>query len=100
MKAKTYIIIGIAVVLVIAIIWYMRRKPASAADLWYNQPGLQVGTTKSGKKYTEQDIKDVINGIKGTPEWLASVKKGADEKGASLEDHLRANAIYTLDVLK
>ena len=89
----------VAALVVLAIVWYMRRNSKASADApWYNKPGLQVGTTKSGKKYTEQDIKDVANYINSDSTWLNVIKQ--DLKGMSIEEAVRSNAIYTLDQLK
>ena len=48
----------------------------------------------------EKQIQNVINRIQNTPEWLESVKQQAVEKGLSLDEMLRANAIYTIEMDK
>ena len=48
----------------------------------------------------EKQIQNVIHRIKSTPEWLESVKQQAVEKGLSLDEMLRANAIYTIEMDK
>ena len=48
----------------------------------------------------EKQIQNVINRIQSTPEWLESVKQQAVEKGLSLDEMLRANAIYTIEMDK
>jgi len=48
----------------------------------------------------EKQIQNVIYRIKSTPEWLESVKQQAVEKGLSLDEMLRANAIYTIEMDK
>lgn len=39
----------------------------------------------------------VIQEIEGNPEWMESVKRQAEEKGLTLEENLRENAIYVLN---
>ena len=46
----------------------------------------------------EKQIQNVIYRIKSTPEWFESVKQQAKEKGLSLDEMLRANAIYTIEM--
>ena len=48
----------------------------------------------------EKQIQNVIYRIKSTPEWLESVKQQAVEKGLTLDEMLRANAIYTIEMDK
>ena len=49
---------------------------------------------------TEKQIQNVIYRIKSAPEWLESVKHQAEEKGISLDEMLRLNALYTIEMDK
>jgi hypothetical protein len=44
----------------------------------------------------EKQIQGVIQRIKNAPEWFESVKQQAEERGVSLDEMLRLNAIYTI----
>lgn len=44
----------------------------------------------------EKQIQGVIQRIKSAPEWFESVKRQAEERGVSLDEMLRLNAIYTI----
>ena len=46
----------------------------------------------------EKLIQGTIHRIKSHPEWFESVKRQAEEKGLSLDEMLRANAIYTIQM--
>lgn len=83
-KYMWYIIIGIAVV---ALVYFMfiRKKPATA------------NTDTGGKSYSESQIAKVINDIKGTPTWLADVKKKAENAKRTLDEQLRLDAIWQLE---
>ena len=48
----------------------------------------------------EKQIQNVIYRIQSTPEWFESVKQQAVEKGLTLDEMLRANAIYTIEMDK
>ena len=48
----------------------------------------------------EKQIQNVIHRIKSSPEWFESVKQQAKEKGISLDEMLRLNAIYTIEMDK
>ena len=45
----------------------------------------------------EERIAMVIQEIEVNPEWMESVKRQAEEKGLTLEENLRENAIYVLN---
>lgn len=46
----------------------------------------------------EKQIQNVIYRIKSTPEWLESVKQQAVERGVSLDEMLRLNALYAIEM--
>ena len=46
----------------------------------------------------EKQIQNVIYRIKSNQEWLESVKRQAEEKGMCLDEMLRLNAIYTIEL--
>ena len=48
----------------------------------------------------EKQIEGVINSIKSSPEWFESVKQQAIERGIELEEMLRLNAIYAIEMDK
>lgn len=49
---------------------------------------------------TEKQIQGIIQRIKSSPEWLESVKQQAVERGIDLEEMLRLNAIYAIEMDK
>jgi hypothetical protein len=46
----------------------------------------------------EKQIQGVIQRIKDHPEWFESVKQQAIERGISLDEMLRLNAIYSIEM--
>ena len=52
----------------------------------------------AGGKLMEMKIEGLIEYIKSTPEWYESIKKQAEEKNVPIEDMLRSNAIYTINM--
>ena len=46
----------------------------------------------------EKQIQGTIDRIKSTPEWLENVKKQAQERGITLDEMLRLNAIYAIEM--
>ncbi len=58
------------------------------------------GFCETVPKAREMEIQNIIQRIKSTPEWLESVKLQAEEKGISLDEMLRINAIYALEMDK
>ena len=48
----------------------------------------------------EKRIQNIINNIKNTPEWFESVKQQAAERGIELDEMLRLNAIYAIEMDK
>lgn len=60
----------------------------------------QNAFTDRDSESMEKQIQNVIHRIQSTPEWLESVKQQAMEKGLTLDEMLRANAIYTIEMDK
>ena len=52
----------------------------------------------AGGKLMEMKIEGLIEYIKSTPEWYESIKNQAEEKNVPIEDMLRSNAIYTINM--
>ncbi len=50
----------------------------------------------NGREKREERIAQIIQNIRNTPEWLASIKKQAQQDGISLEEALRKNAVYVM----
>ena len=48
----------------------------------------------------ELRIQNIIQNIKNTPEWFESVKQQAVERGIDLDEMLRLNAIYAIEMDK
>ena len=48
----------------------------------------------------KSDEQETIERIKSVPEWLESVKQQAIERGVDLDEMLRLNAIYAIEMDK
>lgn len=44
----------------------------------------------------EPTVEEIVRKIKGNPEWLAQIKKGAEEKGLNIDTAIRQNAEFVI----
>ena len=58
------------------------------------------GFCETVPKAREMEIQNTIQRIKSTPAWLENVKQQAIERGVDLDEILRLNAIYAMEVDK
>lgn len=86
--------------------WYKKKKSTASPIEQLNAPqNNQLGNTPSSSAPTpvtpgspdEAQISTWINKIKADPAWLSSVQDKAKKNGISLDDQLRADAIWMMN---
>ena len=67
-------------------------------DFMFGFPDLVSHIFEKGQLYEEDKIEMKIQAIRNIPEWYDAVVKQAEELGLTIEENLRRNAIYLIQI--
>ena len=90
---KNWIIIVVIAVLAGVGYWFLKGK----STVLSSGSGIALGKTSKGADYYESDVQKEMKIIRGDADWYKTVKEKAKTTSSSVEDQLRANAIYMIE---
>jgi len=90
---KNWFLLVVILVAIIGGYYFLKKNPsASTAD-----SETALGKTLSGRAYYESDVQKKMKEIRGQSDWFAKIKEKATATKKTVEQQLRADAIYMLE---